>query len=121
MKPPKTTTGEVRPDQATETQATAPIAGTGPAVATAQKDHVGALSSALEMARELKEAKERHSVLAAQIERLLRPADLSGDCSEPSAWRLAEVLDELLGDFGQSNRLVATLQGICQNLAVDYE
>jgi hypothetical protein len=65
---------------------------------------------ALELARELRDACDRHSALAASIVDRLKPESPGADSPQPSAWRLAEVLDDLLGDAELINALVDVLE-----------
>jgi hypothetical protein len=64
---------------------------------------------ALEMADELSAKNERLYSLAAAIEDELSPTS-NEESVNPTAWRLSELLSELLADMGQHNRLVDLLR-----------
>ena len=63
---------------------------------------------ALEMANEIEEAKSQQYVLATLITQHLAPDD-SETIVNPMAYRLAQVLEQSLEEFGQMYRLVKCL------------
>lgn len=66
---------------------------------------------ALEMIQEIRDAAERHYCLASQINLILQPPEPGADSPNCIAWRLAQILDDLLADHAQMYRLISLLEG----------
>lgn len=67
---------------------------------------------ALEMANEIKEAKSQQYVLATLITQHLAAPDDSENIVNPMAYRLAQVLEQSLEEFGQMYRLVKCITAV---------
>lgn len=67
------------------------------------------VETALEMAREISEEQERHYAIATSLVSQLK-LGVSNDSVDILALRLAEVLEEMLIEQGQPNRLIDCLE-----------
>lgn len=74
------------------------------------------IESALEMANEIRVERERFYALATTISEHLTPRN-NEDSPDCISLRLAEVLEEMLVDTGQQNRLIKCLEAIQAPLA----
>lgn len=79
------------------------------------------IESAVEMASELSDQRERLCALSIALLDQLRPPE-GKDAGNPIAFRLAELLEEQLGDIAQQSRLMDCLEAIkqCDIVALRY-
>jgi hypothetical protein len=64
---------------------------------------------ALEMVTEIKESMSQHFTLASVIASALAPAEPGGDSTNWHAYRLAQLLEEVIGESSQMYRLIDCL------------